>query len=1388
MQPPNARAPTPSAAVAASQAFLRDRASNTSLSSAAAAAALRSQTASPISVASVQTKRMTRRGSVSSISSLADSGARPTLNRHGSSGSMSERTFRPMSPMRSSPLPTLHDDIPPLPQLPASVDALPTKRTRRSTSMDFSQPRVSSPAPRRLGGRGASLDRAARNLAKRASGAALAAEPPRPSLDIDVSPQRSVNFSYPISPVNSPPASPLPRESDEPLEGSEPETSLPKLTTPKQTDMSKGDSQRSASNRRSNSRDAPLVQAQGKRKTNEQAKNGRRPKGSTGRERPLGAAAAAAVVASRSNNHDSSATRDVETDRDRQTLTGSPPPMLWRKPSVVEEVDEEAESAPQAIAQKTRPKSVASVRSLPAKESKIARPTSATASMIRNSNKSNPVAKGPTMRNNRTMRPQSLSPARSAHFSNVTMLTTDGVKHEPPPRSVSPAKSVLKHSPSSSLTNYSPSASHIANRGATADTSDTLSNDGRDNGVKTKKIVRISFNADAAKPSEETNGTALPSSPHPLGMQIPMSQREQDSDVDLDDILKPSPELPSFGSVRDMRVLENGSDTAAKSVETGSPSISDSMSTLVEPMGMSNDQLVGAVFLQNQMAKNKIFQDTTHNANLQRIHPEVTKVEGSGSVSDSPSSDNSMKKSRTDDQAITLNSATNGAKPKIATQANSQTSSDSQHMEVPTIALQEATPTAVNETNRMSATQGVFTTKATEAIKHAKEQSEIGSRDSTPTPTLSNPRTIEPRNTAQSPESDDSGNETTSIYSDAAEDVYDHQDATFGSLDAMVEKAVPSSESAKEKKNFRSAYKTSESQDEDLTSAVKSQENNQQFLDNRPEEKSTHVHHIHWGSDQSIPQLKTSERHNMQKRGSISSAGTTEPKKPALKSALKNSDKTRSSYVEATASTANSRQDKGKYSSMRPSSPQFSEASFRPGKPKLLRGFSSDSDSDASESSFKRSRVSSSFADGKYAMRRSMRAPSPAFSDRPASVASTGRYKMAGLRPQSPERPSTAQSMRTTLRGPRETGPSLRKQTATPMRASGFAKAQKPKSKSSRDAFRSRFADSSDEEDTKQSGAIHSRFNDSDEEFDAQPRLAPVRSIPRQADIPEGDSTDLPDTEDDDTVPPMRNMPSRNAKVHTIPPFTNGMATKQTQGAVLASRSLRSNASQVSLQRQGNQSGKVNGVIPQTKQRRHHSLSSTFGFHKSANHASPNNAATSGITTPPVQSPTLPGSPSTTLSTVSTSRLRLHKLGFFHRRKQSSSAAAAAAAAVPPVPSAAWPLPNNSNFGMSKSQQQHHQSRPPPLSMTSFSTTVSGAGGRVAPERPQTSDGVASITSPASHARMGGTMRAGSTRPQMGRRTSTAMTAVSTQGTIVSVRTGKKKKFPKLRRAFGLVD
>ena len=89
----------------------------------------------------------------------------------------------------------------------------------------------------------------------------------------------------------------------------------------------------------------------------------------------------------------------------------------------------------------------------------------------------------------------SLSPGRAAHFSAQPIYETpEAMRHQPPPRSVSPAKSALKHSPSRGA---SPTAGILKyGRGPASEASDissVISEEGIKAAPNRKKSVRVSF-------------------------------------------------------------------------------------------------------------------------------------------------------------------------------------------------------------------------------------------------------------------------------------------------------------------------------------------------------------------------------------------------------------------------------------------------------------------------------------------------------------------------------------------------------------------------------------------------------------------------------------------------------------------------------------------------------------------------------------------------------------------------------------------------------------------------------------------------------------------------------------------------------------------------------
>ncbi|KAG8167830.1 hypothetical protein KVR01_003519 [Diaporthe batatas] len=231
--PLNASTASPSAATAAISAFTRRESSTSSLSAAAAAAALKARPTTPTNVAEVQTKRNTRRSASRSSSagrSTPDTSARPggQLRRQGSSGSMTERTFRSPSPgaqpqrspsssaiLRSSYQPD--DMAPPVPAIPQSVNmqAAQARQKPKSLGIVTAPVRTASQKANRAGGSWFGPAKTGDPANVRTSDAILSTSPTvqthtqiqaqaqthapqqRDSLEMQGSRGSPVNFSYP---------------------------------------------------------------------------------------------------------------------------------------------------------------------------------------------------------------------------------------------------------------------------------------------------------------------------------------------------------------------------------------------------------------------------------------------------------------------------------------------------------------------------------------------------------------------------------------------------------------------------------------------------------------------------------------------------------------------------------------------------------------------------------------------------------------------------------------------------------------------------------------------------------------------------------------------------------------------------------------------------------------------------------------------------------------------------------------------------------------------------------------------------------------------------------------------------------------------------------------
>ena len=825
-----------------------------------------------------------RQSSVSSQGSAAGNLRGPSLQRRGSAGSMTERTFRSPSPNQPGPRSSSSFDLaPPVPPVPAKYNGYHPRE--RSASLDPNRNGVVPPSPR---GRGSSVDARSSISSNRrpkslASPLNHAAETERPGS------RNSINFSRPLSPPND----------------SFPQQSKPKgssLTTsnhppPTAAEISKAEIS-NVQQAVSNAANAPVKKK--KKKLAPQTVQGSHLAAGGVGGKPLGTAIAPSESFDHHNdsmqNHaqnpdnvqkespvnneqirssgigpaeharftsdsDSDASESSLRDKRAQRASG----ILNKQPSVVRE-DWEGEQASRnghhdkspvgspAHPPQSRKEAYAPNTTRPLVEAKtIQYPPSLVTTMpspeIGTSQQQTNNLEPPTIEQ---ARQPSLSPnrSRSARFSAnlASELTAEG-RHEPPPRSVSPAKSALKHHSPSSQTR-----SPIGDRGdhrvpslTPSEASDTASHTSADGigSYPRKKYHRVSFEM-----QPEVVGTAT-GGEHPtpaagvdrkgLGLARPATLNTIPSDETLEEVFKPRPALPSFGSIRGKRDGGNRQSVPAESPSAPS-SASSSVSNLPTTLdtSISSDHAIGGLLARDLRDK----QTTSHHTldPNEPLPPEVTSVEGTGYVSDEESissagadhhvtgtdlqipdvsnlvTETSLSKTKTHAPESIQSLVGSSTKPTLH-EAIDPESVYSQ--EVPQIAVQPATPASDGGDRWLVSIPGgfpsvepeeyvvpgkkVLTTKTPptapeeiERVVEASSPSEIG---------IAEPKTPEAK-VAQDPalppvgslsealrlhnqEQDDSDSEGgSSIYSDAAEDLSDLEGDGFGSINAIVDSPV----------------------------------------------------------------------------------------------------------------------------------------------------------------------------------------------------------------------------------------------------------------------------------------------------------------------------------------------------------------------------------------------------------------------------------------------------------------------------------------------------------------------------------------------------------------------------------------------------------------------
>ena len=1166
--------------------------------------------------------------------------------------------------------------------------------------------------------------------------------------------------------------------------------------------------------------------------------------------------------------------------------------MLMKQPSVVREDPEAEEQAEASTSPPSQPKDYrqnTKALTTPAKSYVTPAPHQRSASLD-------------VPRNNADRgRNISVSPQRSAHFSPSPILKPE--MHVPPPRDISPAKSALKHSPSSSVRGNSPMATLVtAGTGFVQGPSGETSEDGMSSvtsqdglwPIKKKKSARVSFD-------EQPHVVQSPST---IALLPPVGESDDDR------TMKPRPALPSFGSVRRNQVQAE----PAEKVTEIPPARHET----------SSDHAIGGILRNISLSNN--------NSGNEPLPPEVTSKEPAGYISDESSEGEvpavpATAAAELGDGHTTYTYAAEPESKDFATEAVTTTNDTAERLDngdVPTFNLLPPTPGLDDEQKQLGEQEESANTSPrprksmegfsvpgsfidddsddevsnTEPAASAPQPDSLGTRataeDSAATQTVTPVHLPQPDDSQQQLSDIDEDSDDSAAFSDAVEDPDDLEDeGGFASLDAIVEspaarpskaettaktnaaREAPESSSATQAEQKpgdwgdATAYWSQLSRErreqiekahlppaDDVKAvpvavaakkpkAVKKQPKTSQQPAQPAMKKSMRAQP---GSTQPAPQTPTTMKKSMRAQPIPAPVPADEgvhmrrsmrdgppPKRPqseyiAPKGVLQDQTKRPSSSGGLPTSSAGA--------ALRSSRPQTStsalnqDSSFptlqpkttsqkqtRPEQPqvsaRLQRELAKADDSD-SESSFKKRRRGGSDAtaasEGRYSMKRSMRSASvdqaPPMPDRrPSSPTVGGRgrgsFSLRSLSPQGSffgrSKPTnTRDSLRdtssdagtgTTLRGP----PVSRARSS--MQSSRSAKPTPAPAPTSKSRFKSRFADSDDDdEDNKRGPAVYkSRFADSDDEDEpASPAvipadLTPVRGIPRRQGQDDGDSTDLEDEDDDDDprkasrkrdkmqvpiVPNPTDIEKAMAAARRNLGMTDGGPNGVKEGDALQKGSLRNNP--VETQAKLEQETRPEDVSPAPEKKKRGFMGGILRRNRTSTSSiqqvgkgSPAQAPASPAivpATPNLETPASPASPSAGKLVRRTSGQPKPT-----RTVSSDSTTLVADTGSPQTvrkTSDNWPLP-------------------PPIPEDSADE---------APARPTTSDGFSSEA-----IKLARTMR-----PDIGSRTQSGQPSghrvriqAGEEGSepgerdpraIYSQRTGRKKKFGALRRAFGIND
>ncbi|SPQ19566.1 02d3c91f-25c4-436a-8875-6892e862af1f [Thermothielavioides terrestris] len=405
-------------------------------------------------------------------------------------------------------------------------------------------------------------------------------------------------------------------------------------------------------------------------------------------------------------------------------------------------------------------------------------------------------------------RTHSSSPPRQAHFGPVQDNLT--VKHSPPPRSISPRKSAMKHT--SPPRGPSPSG----------DTSETSGSVSQDPPVSRKKSVRVSFEdgSTAGVGNESAKRTDSPStgSPQPTHRHSWLSHLGRPHvdlpPLEVDEVMKPRPALPSFGSVRDRKPRDTSLDQTERPLVRPKADTRHSWQALPSaPLGASNDHAIGAVLSREQQVSREKHGHAEHTSTPgEPLPPVVTSVEGPAYFSDSSDS-SSIISSEFEHPEVVLPTTAPGPPPEAkgglqsAPPVNGAAASTGRddlpshevkvqdktaEPQIPTISVSQATPLGGENKSLGQSFMDVpggfpedeSDQSAASAARKAQGPTVVQPAEAT-LPDSNSAQTIV--HTGQHSTAQDETDSESSIYSDAYEDLSDIEGDGFQSLDAVVE-------------------------------------------------------------------------------------------------------------------------------------------------------------------------------------------------------------------------------------------------------------------------------------------------------------------------------------------------------------------------------------------------------------------------------------------------------------------------------------------------------------------------------------------------------------------------------------------------------------------------